>query len=122
MKLSNKTNVVSVSTGLLCIALSFNQLRVGVDDDKVNISTTPTEVADRITLAVDTIVLSPSAKPEYMRDPGVLLLLLMRAKMYAESNGLRKSWLNIRQTITVAKKIGFTEFEMASSGRGASSA
>ena len=109
LKLSDTNDPVSLSTGLFCIALSLSQLRTGVDDSLLNISTTPAEVAERITLAVDTVVLSPSSNPAYMRDPSVLLLLMMRAKMYAESNQLRKSWLTIRQAIEVAKKIGFTE-------------
>ncbi|ETI29195.1 hypothetical protein G647_01648 [Cladophialophora carrionii CBS 160.54] len=109
LKLSHSEDPVSISTGLLCVALSLSQLRSGVDDSVLNISTTPAEVAERITLAVDTIVLSPYSKPEYMSDAGVLLLLMMRAKMFAESNQLRKSWLSLRQAIEVAKKIGFTE-------------
>jgi hypothetical protein len=112
LKLSHSEDPVSISTGLLCVALSLNQLRSGVDDSVLNISATPAEVADRITLAVDTIVLSPYSKPEYMSDAGVLLLLMMRAKMFAESNQLRKSWLSLRQAIEVAKKIGFTEPKM----------
>lgn len=111
-KLSHTDDPVSLSTGLLCVALSLSQLRSGVDDSVLNISTTPAEIADRITLAVDTIVLSPSSKPEYARDPGVLLLLMMRSKMFAESNQLRKSWLSLRGAIDVARKIGFTEPRM----------
>ncbi|KIW72161.1 hypothetical protein PV04_00380 [Phialophora macrospora] len=114
LKLSHSEDPVSISTGLLCLALSLSQLRSGVDDSVLNISSTPAEIADRITLAVDTIVLSPYSKPEYMSDAGVLLLLMMRAKMFAESNQLRKSWLSLRQAIEVAKKIGFTEPKMPS--------
>ncbi|EXJ65226.1 hypothetical protein A1O7_01567 [Cladophialophora yegresii CBS 114405] len=109
LKLSQSEDPVSISTGLVCVALSLSQLRSGVDDTVLNISTTPAEAVDRITLAVDTIVLSPYSKPAYMSDAGVLLLLMMRAKMFAESNQLRKSWLSLRQAIEVAKKIGFTE-------------
>ncbi|KAJ9605189.1 hypothetical protein H2200_010579 [Cladophialophora chaetospira] len=109
LKLGHLEDPVSISTGLLCVALSLAQLRNGVDDSVLNISASPAEIAERVTLAVDTLVLSPTSKPEYMRDPGVLLLLMMRAKMFAESNQLRKSWLSVRQAIEVAKKIGFTE-------------
>ena len=49
-KLANTNDPISVSIGLLCISLSLDQLRFGVDDGKLNISTTPAELADRITL------------------------------------------------------------------------
>lgn len=102
-------STISTSIALLCIAISLQQLRTGVDDIHLNISSSPIELIERIVLAVDTIVLSPTSKAEYMREPGVLLLLMMRAKIYAEGNQLRKSWLSVRRAIEVAQEIGFTE-------------
>ncbi|KIW17829.1 hypothetical protein PV08_05024 [Exophiala spinifera] len=103
-----ENNAVSIGTALLCIAMSLRDLRPGVDDVELNISTAPTEVTERIVLAVDTVLLSPSADPVYKRDPGLLLLYMMRAKIYAEANQLRKSWLSIRKAIEVARESGFT--------------
>ncbi|OAG42661.1 hypothetical protein AYO21_03246 [Fonsecaea monophora] len=108
-KLSRTHDLVSLATGLLCIALSLYQLRPGVDDQKLNISTSPSELADRITLVVDTVVLSPTAQQKHKHDPGILLLLMIRAKMYAESNQLRKSWLSTRRALEIAQEIGFAE-------------
>ncbi|OAP61783.1 hypothetical protein AYL99_03986 [Fonsecaea erecta] len=111
-KLSRSQEPVSLATGLLCIALSLYQLRPGVDDYKVNISTSPLELADRIVLAVDTIVLSPASQHKHMHDPGMLLLLMIRGKMYAESNQLRKSWLCVRRALDIAQDTGFAEPKM----------
>lgn len=89
--------------------MSLQNLRPGIDDIDLNISATPADIAERILLAVDTVLLSPSSDPAYMRDPGLLLVYMMRAKMYAESNQLRKSWLSIRKAIEVARECGFTD-------------
>ncbi|KIW37074.1 uncharacterized protein PV06_10703 [Exophiala oligosperma] len=102
-------DAVSIGTALLCIAMSLRDLRAGVDDVELNISTAPAELTERIVLAVDTVLLSPSADPAYMKDSGLLLLYMMRAKIYAEANQLRKSWLSIRQAIEVARESGFTD-------------
>lgn len=102
-------NAIAISTALLCIAMSLLQLRPGIDDIELNISTTPAELAERIVLAVDTIVLSPSSNPGYMRDPGVLLVLMMRSKVFSESSQLRKSWLLVRKAIEAARDMGFAE-------------
>lgn len=102
-------DAVSVGTGLLCIAMSLRDLRPGVDDVELNISMTPGELYESIVLAVDTVLLSPSTDPTYMRDSGLLLLYMMRAKIYAEANQLRKSWLSIRRAIEVARASGFTD-------------
>ncbi|KIW29685.1 uncharacterized protein PV07_05480 [Cladophialophora immunda] len=111
-KLSRSQEPVSLATGLLCVALSLYQLRPGIDDRKLNISTSPSELADRIVLAVDTIVLCPTSPHKHTADPGMLLLLMIRAKMYAESNQLRKSWLCIRRALEYAKDTGFAEPKM----------
>ncbi|KIX98528.1 uncharacterized protein Z520_05829 [Fonsecaea multimorphosa CBS 102226] len=108
-KLSRTQEPVSLATGLLCIALSLYQLRPGVDDQKLNLSTSPSELADRIVLAVDTIVICTPSQYKHTRDPSILLLLMIRAKMYAESNQLRKSWLCIRRALEIAKDTGFAE-------------
>ncbi|EXJ75852.1 uncharacterized protein A1O5_00359 [Cladophialophora psammophila CBS 110553] len=117
-KLSRSQEPVSFATGLLCVAMSLYQLRPGVDDGKLNISTSPSDLADRIVLAVDTIVLCPTSQHKHTRDPGVLLLLMIRAKMFAESNQLRKSWLCIRRALEIAKDTGFTEPKMPLLGDG----
>ncbi|KAI1614234.1 hypothetical protein EDD37DRAFT_128609 [Exophiala viscosa] len=105
----SEDNAISVATGLLCIAMSLQNLKPGVDDIDLNISASPADIAERILLAVDIVLLSPSSDPTYMRDPALLLLYMMRAKMYAESNQLRKSWLSIRKAIEVARECGFTD-------------
>ncbi len=105
----SEDDAVSVATGLLCIAMSLRDLRPNVDDIELNISTTPAELADRIILAVDTVLLSPSSNPAYMKNPGMLLLYMMRAKIYAEGNQLRKSWLSVRKAIEVARESGFAD-------------
>ncbi|KAK4937837.1 hypothetical protein LTR10_021640 [Elasticomyces elasticus] len=105
----SEDNAISVATGLLCIAMSLQSLKPGVDDIDLNISATPADIAERILLAVDTVLLSPSSDPAYMQDPALLLLYMMRAKMYAESNQLRKSWLSIRKAIEAARECGFTD-------------
>ncbi|KIW98696.1 uncharacterized protein Z519_00357 [Cladophialophora bantiana CBS 173.52] len=117
-KLSHSQEPVSLATGLLCVAMSLYQLRPGVDDAKLNISASPSDLADRIVLAVDTIVLCPTSQHKHTRDPGVLLLLMIRAKMFAESNQLRKSWLCIRRALEIAKDTGFTEPKMPLLGDG----
>ncbi|KAK5204491.1 hypothetical protein LTR99_009889 [Exophiala xenobiotica] len=105
----SEDDAVSVATGLLCIAMSLRDLRPGIDDIELNISTTPAELADRIVLAVDMVLLSPTSNPVYMKNPGMLLLYMMRAKIYAEANQLRKSWLSIRKAIEVARESGFAD-------------
>jgi hypothetical protein len=115
IKLLKMQDPVAIATGVLCIAMSLEQIRCGGNESKLNLSAAPSELADRLTLAVDTIILSPTARPEYAQDPGVLLLLMMRAKMYAESNQLRKCWLSTRRALDVAKNIRFAEIDLPSS-------
>jgi hypothetical protein len=105
----SEDDAVSVATGLLCIAMSLRDLRPSIDDIELNISTTPADLAERIVLAVDTVLLSPSSNAAYMKDPGMLLLYMMRAKIYAEANQLRKSWLSVRKAIEVARESGFAD-------------
>ncbi|KIX00436.1 uncharacterized protein Z518_10575 [Rhinocladiella mackenziei CBS 650.93] len=116
LKLSRSDDAISVATGLLCIAMCLQQLRPGVDDSDLYITTSPTELSERIVLAIDTILLSPTSNPAYMRDPNILLLLMMRSKMFAESNQLRKSWLTVRKAIAVAQNIGFTDPPISEEG------
>ncbi|EXJ81330.1 hypothetical protein A1O3_07620 [Capronia epimyces CBS 606.96] len=108
MKLS-QASTVPYATGLLCIAMSLQQLRPGVDDFDLHLSTSPANLAGLIIMAIDTIVLSPASDPTCKRDPSILLLLMMRAKMYAETHQLRKSWLTIRTAVETAKETGFTD-------------
>ncbi|EXJ95804.1 hypothetical protein A1O1_00928 [Capronia coronata CBS 617.96] len=108
IKLSQDT-AVSVATGLFCIVMSLQQLRPGVDDLDLHLSTSPADLAERIVMAVDAILLSRSSNPAYRREPGILLLFMMRAKMYAETHQLRKSWLMIRRATETTKAIGFTD-------------
>lgn len=121
LKLS-QDNVIPFATGLFCIAMSLQQLRPGVDDLDLHLSTSPATLAERIVLAIDAIVLSPGSDPACKRDPGILLLFMMRAKMYAETHQLRKSWLMVRKATETAKAIGFTDVtHLQDEGTGTSS-
>ena len=79
-KLAQKDNAIAVATALLGIAMSLQVLRPGVDDAKLHLTCPPSELTDRIVLAVDTVILSPNANPVYMTDPSILLLLMARCK------------------------------------------
>lgn len=108
-KLAQKDNAIAIATGLLGIAMSLQILRPGIDDTGLHLSSPPAEVMDRIVLAVDSVMLSPSSNPAYMTDPSILLLLMARCKMYAESNQVHKSFVMLRTAINAAKKMGFAD-------------
>lgn len=108
-KLAQKNNAIAIATGLLGIAMSLQVLRPGIDDTGLHLSCPPGELMDRIVLAVDSVVLSPSSNPSYMSDPSILLLLMARCKMYAEGNQVRKSFLTLRTAINAAKAMGFAD-------------
>jgi len=108
-KLAQKDNAIAIATGLLGIAMSLQVLRPGIDDTELHLFSSPAEVMDRIVLAVDSVMLSPSSNPAYMNDPSILLLLMARCKMYAEGNHIHKSFVALRTAITAAKKMGFAD-------------
>jgi hypothetical protein len=108
-KLSQEDNAIAIATGLLGIAMALQVLRPGIDDTGLHLSCPPMQLMDRIVLAVDSIVLSPSSNPSYMTDPSILLLLMARCKMYAEGNQIHKSFLMLRTAINAAKNMGFVD-------------
>lgn len=85
-------NPVIYASGLLCLALALQQLRPGQDDQTLILSTSPTDLMERITTAVDQVIMM-----RYPHDENTILVCLQRAKIHAEGNQLRKSWLRIRQ-------------------------
>jgi hypothetical protein len=93
---------IMVACGLCCIAMSLQHLRQGIDDGDLHLSATPKELMDRILAAVDQLVLS---NDEYTTCIEGLDAFLLRAKILAESNQLRKSWLHIRKAIHARQKI-----------------
>ena len=100
---------IMVACGLCCIAMALQHLRQGIDDTDLHLSVTTKELMDRILAAVDQLVLS---NEEYTLCIEGLDTFLLRAKIYAESNQLRKSWLNIRKALQIGQKIN-----LAGSGR-----
>lgn len=96
------TNPVNVADGLTCIVISLQYVRVGVDDHDLKLSAAIGHLIERISVAVDQVVLSKEAYTNSMM--GVQLLIL-KAKQNAENNQLRKAWLRIRQAIQAAQKI-----------------
>ena len=95
-------DAVTVATGLICIVTSLQQVRVGIDDHNLQLSTSTNRLVERITVAVDQVILSKETYTESMM--GVQLLIL-KAKQHADGNQLRKAWLRIRQAIHTAQKI-----------------
>lgn len=93
---------IMIACGLCCIAMSLQHLREGIDDMDLQLSTSPKQLMDRYLAAVDQLVLSNG---EYVVSVDGLLTCLMRAKIYAESNQLRKAWLHIRKAIHVGQNI-----------------
>lgn len=93
---------VAVAAGLICIVMSLQQVRVGLDDHDLQLASTPAHLVEQITIAVDQVILSNESYTHSMM--GVQLLIL-KAKQHADSNQLRKAWLRIRQAIQTAQKI-----------------
>jgi hypothetical protein len=44
-----------------------------------------------------------------MSDPSILLVLMQRAQIYAETNQLRKGWLAIRKAVVAAREMRFAD-------------
>lgn len=93
---------VAVATGLICIVMSLQQIRVGIDDHELRLSSTPSQLVYNITVAVDQVIL---LKESYTHSMMGVQLLILKAKQHADSNQLRKSWLRIRQAIQTAQNI-----------------
>lgn len=108
-KLVQKDNAIAIATGLLGIAMALQVLRPGIDDTRLRLSCPPMQLMDRILLVVDSVFLPPSSNPSYMNDPSILLLLMARCKIYAESNQIHKSFLILRTAINAAKNMGFAD-------------
>jgi hypothetical protein len=100
-QLSDK-DPVAVAAGLICIVMSLQQIRVGIDDHELRLSSTASQLVYNITVAVDQVILS---KEIYTHSMMGVQLLILKAKQHADSNQLRKSWLRIRQAIQTAQKI-----------------
>jgi hypothetical protein len=100
---------IMVACGLCCIAMSLQHLRQGIDDSDLHLSATSKELMDRILAAVDQLVLS---NDEYTICIEGLDTFLLRGKIFAESNQLRKAWLHIRKATRIGQKIN-----LASSGQ-----
>ena len=100
---------IMVACGLCCVAMSLQHLRQGIDDGDLRLSATSKELMDRILAAVDQLVLS---NEDYTACVEGLDTFLLRAKIFAESNQLRKSWLHIRKALQTGQKIN-----LAGSGR-----
>ncbi|RMZ77090.1 hypothetical protein DV737_g4552, partial [Chaetothyriales sp. CBS 132003] len=101
-KLSS-TDPVIYSIGLMCIALSLQQMRPG-EEPIGGLTSTSSALLEAILAAVDSISLT-----RYGEDENAVLLYMQRAKAHAEGSQLRKSWLRIRQALVLAKRTGFTE-------------
>lgn len=99
---------IMVACGLCCIAMSLQHLRQGIDDGELHLSTSPKELMDRYLAAVDQLVLSNES---YVSNIDGLLTFLIRGKIFAESNQLRKAWLHIRKAIHVGQKINLAGCE-----------
>jgi hypothetical protein len=95
-------NPVIYASGLLCLALALQQLRPGQDDQNIILSASPADLMERITTAVDQVILT-----RYIHDETTILVCLQRAKIHAEGNQLRKSWLRIRQAIILLQQSKF---------------
>jgi hypothetical protein len=93
---------VAVAAGLICIVMSLQHLRVGIDDHDLRLSQLPSQLVHNIAVAVDQVILS---KDVYTHSMMGVQLLILKAKQHADSNQLRKSWLRIRQAIQIAQKI-----------------
>ena len=93
---------IMVACALCCIAMSLQHLRQGIDDGELHLSATVKELMDRILAAVDQLVLS---NDEYTLCIEGLDTFLLRGKIFAESNQLRKSWLHIRKALQIGQKI-----------------
>ncbi|RMZ88216.1 hypothetical protein DV736_g4550, partial [Chaetothyriales sp. CBS 134916] len=100
-KLSS-TDPVIYSLGLMCIALSLQQIRPG--EEPIVLTSTSSALLEDILAAVDSIILT-----KYGEDENAVLVYMQRAKAHAEGNQLRKSWLRIRQALLMAKRTRFTE-------------
>ncbi|KAJ9602509.1 hypothetical protein H2200_013052 [Cladophialophora chaetospira] len=106
-KLSQTQNPIALATGLLCLALSLYHLSGG---DQAGLSSSKAyELTHRITSAVDATIFSPSKFPDYEREPGILLPMMLQAKLCADRCQLSKAWFMFRRTIELAKKRGFTD-------------
>lgn len=95
-------DLVYVASALVCIVISLQLIRGGYDDHDLQLSATTTTLIERITIAVDQVVLS---KQKYLDSMAGVQLLILKAKQHVDSNQLRKSWLRIRQGIRMAQKI-----------------
>ena len=93
---------VTVASALICIVMSLQQVRVGIDDHNLQLSVSPHRLVEHITIAVDQVILT---KEDYINSMMGVQLLILKAKQHADSNQLRKAWLRIRQAITTAQKI-----------------
>ena len=100
----SSSDPVKYASGLMCIAMAVQQLRPGIDDLDLNLSTNSKALVERITAAVDQIVLT-----KYLNEDATILIALQRAKIHAEDNQLRKSWLRIRHAILLMKQSDFTD-------------
>jgi hypothetical protein len=96
------TDPVVYATGLMCIAMSLFRIRPGLDDVHLNLSAGPMALYDRITVAIDQVVLT-----QQPNGPAGILLALQRAKTHAEGDQLRKSWLRIRHAILLSQHLNF---------------
>jgi len=100
----SSSDPVKYASGLMCIAMAVQQLRPGIDDLDLNLSTNSKALVERITAAVDQIVLT-----KYLNEDATILIALQRAKIHAEDNQLRKSWLRIRHAILLMKQSDFID-------------
>ena len=101
---------IKVTLGLLCIAMSLQHLRPGVDDTGIHLSSSVQELKENVLVAIDGLVLDKQS--QILSMDGIFALLL-RGKIHAEANQVRKSWLRIRQAIQVSQDLGLANLQSA---------
>jgi hypothetical protein len=90
------------SVGLLCIALTLQQMKSNQADQGYALSGSLVNKIDQITNLVDQLIVASIG-----RDENMVLLCLQRAKLHAEGGEPRGSWLRIRQAIEVLHESAF---------------
>jgi hypothetical protein len=98
----SSNNPVIYAVGLLCIALTLQQLKSDQPDQLRALSSPLVKKIEQITKLVDQLI-----EANIGRDENMVLLCLQRAKLHAEGGEPRGSWLRIRQAIEVLNKSAF---------------